>query len=207
MSCDHAACIFAAALDTADCQRLCEICHIRCFARGQSLSGSYWRNCVVLMLDGVLLDMKQLNEDHPVAVAIHAPGSIFGLEKAFYASGEEIDETRSTYCLTDCKAAIFPAMELHGLIREQPKISHPLMKDSVIRQLKDKTDMLTYLGYGDAKASVSYIVNYLKAHDLNALTHEQIAIICNRSRQTVTTILNQLQSEMDADASDRKKGT
>ena len=37
-----------------------------------------------------------------------------------------------------------------------------------------------------------YILEYQRAHDIPYLTHEQIALVCNRSRQTVTTVMRQL---------------
>lgn len=61
-----------------------------------------------------------------------------------------------------------------------------------MRRLPEEEAMLRSLGFGNAEESVRYILEYQRAHDIPYLTHEQIALVCNRSRQTVTTVMRQL---------------
>lgn len=199
MACGHAACIFASTLNGADCARMCALCHVKHYARGQNFEANAWENFIVLTLEGIMIDLKPINEDRRITVGIRTPGSLSGLEGLFPDADPEIMEPGTVGCLTECRAALFPAAELREMIRLHPAVLHPILRSSVLRQMKDRTDMLLYLGFGDARTSVSYVLNYLRAHDLENLTHEQIALICNRSRQTVTAALNALQRESNAE--------
>lgn len=48
------------------------------------------------------------------------------------------------------------------------------------------------IGRGDVYSAVRYVVKFCRDHGIPPLTHEQIAMVCSRSRPTVTSTLHQL---------------
>lgn len=194
MECRYSGNAFCASLSAEDKARLCALCHIKRYAKGQCLRESYWDNCISLVLDGMALKLEQQDTNKkPLPSSLGSAGIFFNLNEVF-RTGEArgASDSRDTLCLTDCAIAVFGLAEFRALMRSRPSFTAALLQNCVMRRLPEEEAMLRSLGFGDAEESVRYILEYQRAHDIPYLTHEQIALVCNRSRQTVTTVMRQL---------------
>lgn len=196
MPCICSECVFRKGLGDSLCGVVCEICHIKKYARGQCLRESYWAQCISIVLDGLMLEVEQHEGDRLSVVGLNACGSLINLRELFNdIDSHGIDDFKDTYCVTNCTVAVIRSTELIDLMRSNPEIEHVLLKSCVQRTLPERRKMLLNLGFGDAKTSIRYVLKYLKQYSIPYLTHEQIAMICHRSRQTVTSVIRELQNE------------
>lgn len=194
MTCPYSGNAFCASLSADDRTRLCSLCHVKRYARGQCLRESYWANCVSLMLSGMALELEQQGSaKKPLPIGLGSPGIFFNLDELFYSPDDHnLDDFKDTLCLTDCAIAVFGLADFRDLMESSPSFMEALLKNCVMHRLPESAAMLRSLGFGDAEESIRFILDYQRAHDIPYLTHEQIALICNRSRQTVTSTIRRV---------------
>lgn len=196
MPCSYSGCVFKRNLSDVQRDSICDICHIKRYAKGQFLRESYWANSVTMVLEGLMLEVEQRAGEQTSVTALNSVGSFLNLGDLFGGiDGCGIDDFKDTYCATNCAVAVIRSSELAEQMRADPEIEHALLKHCVLRTIPERRELLLNLGFGDAKTSIRYVLEYLKRYGIAYLTHEQIALICHRSRQTVTSTIKQLQRE------------
>lgn len=194
MACPYAENPFCRSLPEKLRAALCAMCHVKRYARGQCLRENYWAGYLSLMLEGMAAEVEQSDADgRLLATGLCAAGDFFNMDGLFSLRKEARGEAlRDTFCMTDCALAVFPVDGMLALMDEEPQLTRLLLKNCVTRAMPEKKAMLRSLGYGSAEESIRYILEYLQRNEVGYLTHEQIALLSNRSRQTVTLTLKAL---------------
>lgn len=174
--------------------RLCAVCQIKQYAKGQTLRERYWDHCVSLMLEGLIARTESRDATkRPLVLGLAAGGDFFGIEE-IYRHPQTCPPMAGldSYCLSDCTVAVFDADVFKNLMDDSLELTQHVLRNRLCSGLAERTNMLRSLGYGSAEESVRYVLEYLRRKHIDYLTHEQIALICNRSRQTVTGIMKTL---------------
>lgn len=190
---------FCAGLSKQIKRQLCAICRIKRYARGQILRERYWANCVSLILSGLIAEVEPPQASkRPLVLGIASAGDFTGLEAVMDLSKEQAEDEKDSYCLTDCTVAVFSAPDFKALMDSSMELTQHVLQNCLQSGVFERGRMLRWLGYGSAEDSVRYVLHYLRRHGIDYLTHEEIALITNRSRQTVTSILKTITQEEPA---------
>ncbi len=173
---------------------LCKACRLRKFAKGQLLTINYWSKAFTVLVDGLLVvGYEDPSNDKLFVTGIASTGGVVGAAKIFPDAPTEMTG-RIVHCVTKCTTAVFDDHAYEEALKDET------FANNVIRycfQLYwyEKEDFIRAIGSRDTTAAVRYIVKYCVNHGIPALTHEQIALMCNRARPTVTNILHELTLE------------
>lgn len=173
---------------------MCKACHLRSFAKGQLLTINYWSKAFTVLVDGLLVvGYQDHTSDKLFVTGVNSSGGIVGAAKLFPNCPTDMTD-RIVHCVTRCTTAAFNDYAYEEALKDEA------FANNVIRycfQLYwyEKEDFIRAIGSRDTTASVRYIVKYCTDRGIPALTHEQIALMCNRARPTVTNIPHELTLE------------
>ena len=196
LPCPYAAAGFCVELPNEIRGSLCEICHIKRYARGQCLRENYWAGSISMVLEGLCVQMEtQVSLQRARPVELGTVGTFFNLKELYGVAEEyDIDNYHDTLCFTTCTIGVFAVSEFHQLMNDCTSFREALFRHLVRVQMPEKTAFVSHVGFGDAEESIRFIVKMLMDKGIGYLTHEQIALLTGRSRQTVTTVMKHLQN-------------
>lgn len=173
---------------------MCKACHLRSFAKGQLLTINYWSRAFTILADGLLVVGYQEHvSDKLFVTGIASTGGVVGAAKLFPGCPSDMTG-RIVHCVTKCTTAAFNDDAYEEALKDQ-EFADNLIRYCFQLYWYEKEDYIRAIGSRDTTAAVRYVVKYCTDHDIPALTHEQIALICNRARPTVTNILHELTLE------------
>ena len=193
MSCPHWNNAFCAKLPGSVRETLCSHCHLRKYAKGQRLHYRSWENLVAALLEGVMV----LGETDPGSSGrfttsgpasrgtLLSPGPLIDVWSAPAAN-------REVLCLMDCTVAVFDTGAAQELFDSQISFVKEVYGNLMEHCCYEKELMMRSVGNGDAYHAVRYVLDYCRRYGIPSLTHEQVALICNRSRPTVTEVMHSL---------------
>ncbi len=190
MGCAYQSNTFCSRLDEETRKQLCVGCHIKQYARGKNLLSGYWKNKMALLLDGMMVMVESDVEDPSKTIAngLASGGDLIsGLVCPQSTVGP-----RTTICLFDCTVAVFDERCTAALLESNVAFIKEAYTNCLHSCSQERAAMLRDVGCKDAYTSVRYVVHYCREHGLPPLTHEQIALVCNRSRPKVTAVLHEL---------------
>ena len=169
VSCPYSGNAFCRSLEPGLLQRLCGGGRIKKYAAGQRLSMHYWDGYLAVLLDGLTIAAGHLDN-------VHLPSEV----------------PFEVLCLIDCAVAVFNG----ALIMELLNSNIPFMKTVFQQKMHfcgmETNRFLRETAGKDAYATVRFVLQYCVEHNLPPLTHQQIALICNRRRPTVTEVMYKL---------------
>jgi len=172
--------------------QLCNHCNIRYYMRNQRLSGNYWNEDLAICLDGLMIfGNHDLEKNRILTNGIATAGSIINVGNYYDIKRKEIEQ-RSILCVIDCIVAVFDSEFISRLFNENIEFVKTVYRYSLRSCIYEKIEMMNAIGNGTAYDAVRYVCRFCKKYNIDSLTHEQIALICNRSRPTVTEIMHQL---------------
>lgn len=193
MSCPYAHNAFCRSLSPKTRAQLCACCSIRKYAQGQHLDEDYFAHLTMLTLDGMIAKMElDPITQKPVTTGIGTCGTLFSIGDLVSVPEIFSDKPRDTLCVTEVTAAIFDMDVVRHLYQTNIEFVHKVFDNVFIYCLLEKTVMMRDIGRGDVYSAVRYMVKFCRDRKLPQLTHEQIALLCSRSRPTVTSTLHQL---------------
>ena len=193
MSCPYAHNAFCSSLAPATRAQLCAHCSIRKYAQGQHLAEPYFAHITMLTLDGMIAKLElDPTTQKPTVSGIGTCGTLFSTGDLFPLPEAFSDVPRDTLCVTDVTAALLDMDFVRHLYQTDLEFTHRLFENIYVFCLREKTFMMRDIGRGDVYAAVRYIVKFCHDRGIPQLTHEQIALLCSRSRPTVTEMLHQL---------------
>lgn len=190
--CPYADNAFCSGLSGEQRAVLCRRCHVRKYAARQQYDTAYWTKGPVLLLDGLLLMGNDLSpSDETFRSREYAePGGFVTLGDVVIPA-HDYPQINSMLCMTDCWLALFDSADFDELYRTDIDFCHQVMR-TVTR------------GWGLAEAhlvadtaarKIELFLKFCARNDFPRFTHEQIALACNLSRQTVTKTLGELLRE------------
>ena len=202
MSCPYENNYFCGLLSNASKYQLCTHCRVKKYVRGQILPKTFWDNHVTLLLSGLMICRRPDGSEAAKAVTtgIASQGnliSIGGLLKDCSETPAAMDDC-DFICILDSTVAVFDPSCTAELFDSDIEFVKAVFANSIRFCCRGTAELMQYVGSKDAYSAVRYVVQYCRKHQLPQLTHEQISLISNRSRPTVTELLHTLtQNEPD----------
>lgn len=193
VSCPYSGNAFCRSLEPGLLQRLCGGCRIKKYAAGQRLSMHYWDGYLAVLLDGLTIagEPDPSGNSKLITCGIASGGTIIAaghLNNVHLPSEVPFE----VLCLIDCAVAVFNG----ALIMELLNSNIPFMKTVFQQKMHfcgmETNRFLRETAGKDAYAAVRFVLQYCAEHNLPPLTHQQIALICNRRRPTVTEVMYKL---------------
>jgi len=167
---------------------LCDNCRFYKYAKGQRLNYRYWENQVAILEEGLLVYMDVDENGNSKTSGLGARGLLI-------SPGPLIDvwsmptADREVLCFLDSTVVVFDAAVVKQLSDNILFIR--TLYDNILQHcMAEKQLFLQNVGGNDSYSAVRYILQWCKKNQISSLTHEQIAIMCNRSRPTVTQMLH-----------------
>lgn len=99
---------------------------------------------------------------------------------------------RDILCMSDCTVAVFDADTIQDLWEKDIDFVKLVYQNLLVHCGEEKYQFLRTVGSRDSFSAVRYILSWCQEHQTPPLTHEQIALMCNRSRPTVTEVIHTL---------------
>ena len=182
---------FFAALPPDISERLCDSCQFRIYARNQSISVRYWQLLTAVLEEGAMIFGSYDAEGRFITSGLAGRGTLISpgtLIDVWHEAGSQ----RDILCLFDCKVAVFDTALVQTLFQDCIPFIHTVYGNIRQHYSVEKQQFLEAVGGRDSYAAVRYILQWCQAYRIPPLTHEQIALLCNRSRPTVTETLHRL---------------
>ena len=174
-------------------QTLCMHCHQKKYAQGQYLGENYFSNAFMLVLDGLMAKMEIDSKTRKMtASGIGTSGRICSIGNLLEIPPRFVSAERTTICITDCTFGVWDMETVRRLFSSDIDFVRLVFENIYIFCLKEKTIMMREIGSGSVSDAVRYIVKFCRDHGIPQLTHEQLALLCSRSRPSVTNALHQL---------------
>lgn len=180
---------FCSALPDDIRDQLCASCRIKEYAAKTIRELSYWRRGPALLVDGFGIfgnTSKSQGQQFVSREFVH--------QGEFVSWGERIDQADDPcgvldcfefYCFTDCVIAFWDIDVFDRLYNNDIRFLKVMVKTFIN-------------GWGNAEEIMScttaydklhFYLDYCRHNGFNYATHEQIAVACNLSRQTVTKLM------------------
>lgn len=163
---------------------------IRKFPKGYRFSVKDMSSLLYLIVDGLIVYSRSDDSAKEIkTIEIAGPGSLsFLSEKSVFCT----DGSHCLYCMLDTAIAVFDQGTVKRLKERDGRFAE-CMYDNLMNFVV-KNDLAYYekVGIGSAEEAVRFILDFCKEYRLPQLTHEQIAILTNRRRPTVTKVMNRI---------------
>lgn len=152
----------------------------------QQYETSYWTKSPVVLVSGLLLmgDSSERTDGIYHAREWVGPGGVvtFGDETL---PAQDFPEINTMLCMIDCELAMFDQADFHRLYETDIEFCHLVVNAAV--EGWGLTEML--LVSDTAEKKIELFLKFCAQNNYPRFTHEQIALACNLSRQTVTKTL------------------
>lgn len=173
---------------------MCKACRLRSFAKNQLLTIHYWSRAFTILVEGLIVAGYQDDcSDKLLVTGIASAGDVVGAAKFFPDCPSEMTG-RIVHSVIKITTAAFD----DGVLDEA--LDDKAFSDNLIRYLfrlywYGKEEFIRAIFARDVNTAVRFVIRYCVDHGIHNLTHEQIALICNRARPTVTNTLRDLTLE------------
>lgn len=192
MTCPYRENGFCSLLSEEDRAALCRHCHIRRYAKGQWLARKMWGDSLVLCVEGLMV-FGNMDEKRGRLVTNEIMGrGVFPSTGNCSGGVLHAVSDRNILCMTDCVVAEFEPDYIARMFESNIAFVKVVFRICMQACCNDSIELLNAIGNGDAYAAVRYVCQTCKKYGVPVLTHEQIALICNRSRPTVTETMHLL---------------
>lgn len=175
--------------ETAD--YLSKHCVFRRYAKGQRLNYRYWEKLTAILDEGLMVFGDYDESGNFVTSGIGARGVLVS-PGTLVDIWQEPAADRDIICLLECSVAIFDTEVVQRLFQTDMAFVHTIYGNIHKHCSMEKHMFLKNIGGRDSYAAVRYVLDWCRKHNIPPLTHREIALICNRSRPTVTEIMHTL---------------
>lgn len=188
MSCPYASNPFCAALTDETRAQLCAHCQMRKYAKGQRINYRYFDRLVAILLDGLMVfgEADPNNSGKFVTSGLSSCGGVISPGPLIGGVWDAPTADRDILCPFDCTVAVIDTDFALSLFEENVSFIKTVYENIIEHCCHEKQRFFQGVGGRDAYAAVRYVVDYCRRKHIPPLTHEQIALLCNRSRPTVT---------------------
>lgn len=192
MSCPYSVNSFCSGLEPELRNMMCAHCHIKRFSKGQWLMRKYWADELALCVDGLLVcGVMDQQQGKFISSGMMSRSYFVSYSDCIFALPEDY-LNEFMLCVTDCHIAVFDKAFVRHMYDTNLSFVRDVFSQSLCACSHGTLPMLREVGNGDAYAAVRYVCSFCKHFGIPILTHDQIAMICNRSRPTVTKIMHEL---------------
>lgn len=172
--------------------QLCAHCHLHTYRRDSYLTFSEIDTTVCVLVSGFTLMMSPTTENKWVNMCMAGPGEL--LVEGGLLIGRRIDLNSNSHILplTDCTLASFDRDFIDHMLQTDITFVRTIYRHALYYYTTESMQMLYESGFNDAYSAVRHVIAYCRKCGHFNLTHEQIALACNRNRTTVTKAIHQL---------------
>lgn len=179
---------FCGSLTEVQREALCASCHRKSYDKGLIRVTEYWSKGPVFIVEGALVLGVLTTDSRGIRGRefLHA-GALLGMP--------QITETRyermfidGCYCLTNCTLAFFDPDAFERLLKEDPSFCRKMLV--MCCECWDIAER--HLACTTAEDRITLFLEFCQEFNYHGYTHEQIAIACDLTRQTVTRLMGGL---------------
>lgn len=191
MDCPYRNNAFCSKLTQQQRAALCDgHCHLRTYGKDQRMSYRYWENAVAVLLDGMMVFGEFDPKGKYSTIQMGGPGEMI-------SPGELVDVWHESYsdcealCVLPCTMAVLDADVARRLFDTDIDFAK-LVYHTMYTSAMESYQAVKSIGSRSAAEAVRYILTWCKRNGIPEPTHEVIAMLCNRSRPTVTVAIHEL---------------
>ena len=152
----------------------------------------YWEKELALCVEGLMINgIVDQQQGRLITNGMKSRSYFISFGDSILQMPEEY-LNESILCMTDCRVAVFDPEYTKELFETDLEFVKAVFRQSMCACSHGTLPMLREVGNGDAYAAVRHVCAFCVHHGVPIPTHEQIAMICNRSRPTVTKIMHDL---------------
>ena len=192
MTCPYSKNPFCSAFSAKLRDQLCACCHIKHYAQGQWLSHAYFKRDFALLAEGLMVYTQSGDKPQSTVTCGMISGGAIIRADAVLQIKPSSEEVWEIFCMKDCFAAFLDVETVQRLYREEPSFQSRVIDTCFTTCTFEVGRMMREVSGGTAYSAVRYVIKFCRDHGIDQLTHDQIAMLCNRSRPTVTNALHQL---------------
>lgn len=182
--------IFCKSLDKISKCRICKKCTHLSLQPKQELTFFKSSQRYAIVKSGLLASIFLTEEGKQKSIELFTPGSFIKTNDLFTNDGEEafILET-----ITPVSLCVFSDILFNELYAENPNFANAVL-DATTKRLKSNLKHLLHIKTGNSVERVKFILDFLQESgvDDTLLTHEDIALITDLNRVTVTKALKNI---------------
>lgn len=193
MECQYQSNYFCRSLSSPLRQSLCAHCHFKRFTKGQRMYQRYFENTATVLVEGLMVfGENNYENDMFTTSGLACPGNMISQGLMFRDLWSSSVPEREIICLQDCRIAAFDTDFVQNLFSHDVEFIKSVFVNLLEHCADEKVRMLQQTGRHDVYSGVRYVINYCHRHNIPPLTQSQIALICNRSRPSVTVALKEM---------------
>lgn len=172
-------------------EQLCRHCHIKRYAKGQWLLRRYWAEELALCVSGLMINGVVNQQGKLITNGMMSKSYFISYGRSIFKMPDDyLDET--VLCVTQCDVAVFDHEFIDLLLDSNLEFVKSVFQQAICACVHGTLPMMRTVGNSDAYTAVRYVYKFIQHFRLPMLTHDQVAMICNRSRPTVTKITHEL---------------
>lgn len=191
MTCPYQSIGFCAGLTQAEREHLCgKHCHLRRYGKGQRMNYRYWENTFGILQEGLMVfgEFDEQGKFSALQMAgkgtLISPGQLMEIWSEPYADSEVL-------CLQPCKVVVLDTEAVRMLYDRDIDFVKLVMGSLYTCSMENYT-ALKMIGGRSTYEAVRYILEWCRRKGTTGLTHEMIAVLCNRSRPSVTIAMHDI---------------
>ena len=164
---------------------------IRLYKKNTVLDAYAIQSAVCLLIDGLLIATQSMpgDEERRVTTDIFTGESILTLTPGAQRTPNPIEKY---VCVTDCAIVFLDNAVYEHYFATDIAFVHAVF-DHLLAFSAKKTRLVRDIAFADAQTAVRNVLAACRENHLPRLTHEQIALLCNLRRPTVTSMIRKLQ--------------
>lgn len=191
MICPYQSNSFCHALPDSLRESLCVRCRLRRYGKGQRLNYHYWEKLFAILLDGFMI-FGDIDAGEKLSVSgLAASGNVLSPGPLINVWNMPTSN-RDILCMSDCIVAILDFNTVQELFEKDITFVKAVYDNILEHCCAEKHRFLQNVGGRDSQAAVRYVIDWCQRNRIPTPTHEQIALMCNRSRSTVTETIHTL---------------
>lgn len=191
MTCPYQSVGFCAGLTQDQRELLCSNhCHLRRYGKGQRMNYRYWENTFAVLQEGLMVfgEFDEQGKFSALQMAgkgtLISPGQLMDIWSEPSADSEVL-------CLQPCKVVVLDTDAVRMLYDRDIDFVK-LVLGSLYNCSMENYAALKMIGGRSTYEAVRYILDWCRKKGTTGLTHEMIAVLCNRSRPSVTIAMHEI---------------
>lgn len=178
---------FCLNLDPLTRERLCKACLFLQFRPKQEMRFDSSAGQVAIINEGLIISYFLTEEGNKKSLEWLKPGSLLGTDNLYLGNKVQYAYLQA---LTPAILCLFPKIVFESIFQQSPEFAKAVLQNTTHR-LQEVLKHMLHMQSADSEEKVRYILSLLQEEkiDLSGLTHEDIALLTDLNRVTVTRAL------------------
>lgn len=181
---------FCLRLDPATRERLCKACLSLHFKPKQEMKFDNSAGQVAIINKGLVISVFLTEEGHKKSLELLKPGSLLGTDNLYLHNRVHYEYLQA---LTPATIGLFPRIVFESIFQQSPDFAKAVLQGTTTR-LHDVLKHQLHMQAAASEEKVRYILGLLHEENIDPsfLTHEDIALLTDLNRVTVTRALKNI---------------